>query len=357
MCDCLNLHNKGVRMKFFAGLVFGGLTSALLKAFPRRVGEDGGSGAGLASSSPNTAYCYNSIEHSIHHRTEEAKVFSNRFQPYVLGEIIPITHDTALFRFLLPNLEDEFNLKPCSSLQACYKYGVQAKDQCYRFYTPVTANHTKGYFDIIVKRKQGGQFTKHLFGMHIGDKLLFRCVSFKIQYKPNKWDHVGMIAGGTGFTPMLQVIRHALTEPLEPGVVDKTKLSFLFCNRTEKHILLKGLFDDLAEKYKDRFRLFYTIDLPLNSEYWSKQKNCFTGYVTEEMITQSMPKPNEKNSIVMICGPDHLLHHVAGTPMQTMAAMSSGLNIQPLAPDLNNLVELGGILGKLGYTNDTIYRF
>ncbi|EAN93238.1 putative NADH-cytochrome b5 reductase [Trypanosoma cruzi] len=300
------------------------------------------------------AECYRSIENALHFRNKkrDGEVFSQRYEPYQLGEVIPITHDTALFRFLL-HADEEFNLKPCSTLQACYKYGVQPMEQCHRFYTPVTANRTKGYFDIIVKRKNSGLMTTHLFGMHVGDKLLFRSVTFKVQYKPNKWNHVGMIAGGTGFTPMLQIIRHSLMEKWNDGSVDNTKLSFLFCNRTEKHILLKGLFDDLAERYSNRFKVYYTVDQPVEPENWKH----FVGYVSKEMVQQTMPAPDEKKKIIMLCGPDQLLNHVAGTPMGTMSAMSSGMNIQPLAPDLNNLVSLGGILGELGYKNDDVYRF
>nr|CCC94741.1 unnamed protein product [Trypanosoma congolense IL3000] len=189
--------------------------------------------------------------------------------------------------------------------------------------------------------------------MHVGDKLLFRSVVFKLQYRPNRWNHVGMIAGGTGFTPMLQIIRHSLLEPWENGVVDRTKLSFLFCNRTERHILLKGLFDDLAAKYPDRFKMHYTIDNAIDPDTWPHS----VGFVTEEMIRTTMPAPEEEKKIILLCGPDQLLSHVAGTPMGTMNTMSGGLNIQPMAPDLNNLVALGGVLGKLGYSNDDVYRF
>ncbi|RNF06774.1 reductase [Trypanosoma rangeli] len=325
-------------MRFFAAFA-AGLLGAMLR---RSVGD------------PCPAECYRSIENALQFRNKkkDGAVFSQRYEPYQLGEVIPITHDTALFRFLL-HADEEFNLKPCSTLQACYKYGVQPTEQCHRFYTPVTANHTKGYFDIIVKRKQGGLMTTHLFGMHVGDKLLFRSVNFKVQYRPNRWSHVGMIAGGTGFTPMLQIIRHGLMEKWKDGVVDHTKLSFLFCNRTEKHILLKGLFDDLSVRYPERFKVHYTVDQPVDPENWKH----FVGYVTKEMVQQTMPAVEEENKIIMICGPDQLLNHVAGTPMETMNAMSSGVNIQPLAPDLNNLVALGGILGELGYKDSDIYRF
>ncbi|KPA80875.1 putative mitochondrial Reductase [Leptomonas pyrrhocoris] len=303
--------------------------------------------------------CYQGIHNPLSFRNKQrpGQVFSQRYERYQLGEVIPITSDVALFRFLLHDPEDEFNLKPCSTLQACYKYGVQPTEQCQRFYTPVTSNHTKGFFDLIVKRKTEGLMTNHLFGMHIGDTLLFRSVAFKIQYRPNRWQHVGMIGGGTGFTPFLQIIRHALTERWDSGEVDKTRLSFLFCNRTERHILLGGVFDDLAERFSNRFRVFYTIDLAVDKETWMKKSNHFLGYVSPEMVKASMPAPDEKNKIIMLCGPDPLLSHVAGTPLSTMSSMSGSLNIQPMATDINNLVSLGGILGELGYDNNEVYRF
>lgn len=308
----------------------------------------------------NDAYCaFQGVNNALKFRNKPkaGQVFSQRYEYYQLGEIIPITSDTALFRFLLHNADDEFNLKPCSTLQACYKYGVQPADQCQRFYTPVTPNRTKGFFDLIVKRKDGGQMTSHLFGMHVGDSLLFRSVAFKIQYRPNRWSHVGMIAGGTGFTPMLQIIRHGLMQEWDDGKVDKTKLSLLFCNRTERHILLQGVFDELAKTYANRFRVFYTVDLAVDKEKWLAEPNHFLGYVDAEMVKASMPAPQEKNKIIMLCGPDQLLNHVAGTPMSSMTPMSSGYGIQPMGVDMNNLVSLGGILAELGYDNNDVYRF
>jgi cytochrome-b5 reductase len=58
--------------------------------------------------------------------------------------------------------------------------------------------------------------------------LLFKGPLSKIKYEPNKWKHIGMIAGGTGITPMYQVLRHALADKN-----DQTKFTLLFGNMTE----------------------------------------------------------------------------------------------------------------------------
>lgn len=294
--------------------------------------------------------------HKEHYRTSHHRAISAKLKPYVLGDIIPITHDVALLRFLLDDPEDVFNLHPCSTLQANFRSGGAAIDEVSRFYTPVTPNGTKGFFDIIVKRKPRGRMTSHLLGLHIGDRCNFRTVAFKVRYEPNRWERIGLIAGGTGFTPMLQVIRHALTHTSKDrfGREDATKISFLFCNRTEKHILLRDMFDKLARQHPDRFAVHYSVDSALEPAKW----DGYTGYITEDMLRETMPPPTlgEKTTI-LVCGPDKLLNHAAGVPMGAQITLSGSAHAQPVAPDLNNLTALGGLLGKLGYDGNQVYRF
>lgn len=341
-------------LSLMGGMVLGGCHS-LHHSFPSPLSATQSlSQQGEAQGEEQVVHCYRSIEDSVQFKDKgyTRKIFSTRFQPYRLGEIIPITHDVALFRFLLEDDNDEFNLVPCSTLQAMYKHGVQAAQKCQRFYTPVTPNGTKGYFDIIVKRKKDGAMTNHLFGMHVGDKLLFRNVAFKVAYKPNRWRKIGMIAGGTGFTPMLQVIRHALQEPAESGVIDTTELSFLYCNRTDRHVLLKGLFDDLARRHADRFKVYYAVDKAV-SKTWPH----WEGYITKKMLAETMPGPKEEKSIIMVCGPDHLINHVAGVNMALLNEMSGSRKVQPTTPNIANMTDLSGLLGQMGYDNEQVYRF
>jgi cytochrome-b5 reductase len=316
---------------------------------------------GHHASTPTTAQAaYRAIEEVSHFKDEKWFRGSNtpinsKFRYYTLGEVIPMTHDVALFRFLLPKEDDVFALRPCSTLQARLKEGVQAIDIVERFYTPVTSNGTKGYFDIIVRRQKQGRMTNHLFGLRPGDEMQFRTVMFKMQYRPNKWKQLGLIAGGTGLTPMLQVVRAAL-EGIDPtaavsGPPDRTKLSLLYCNRTERHILVRGLIDNLARAHPDRFRVTYCVDTPLKPEAW----RGYTGLITKEMLEATMPKSDPDN-LILLCGPDGMLSHVAGTPMGVLQVMSSSKNIQPAA-ELVNLTDVGGLLGELGWDSSNVYRF
>uniref|UniRef100_A0A0A9XWR8 NADH-cytochrome b5 reductase 1 n=1 Tax=Lygus hesperus TaxID=30085 RepID=A0A0A9XWR8_LYGHE len=110
-----------------------------------------------------------------------------------------------------------------------------------RFYTPITPNGTKGYFDLLVRKQRPGRFTEHLFSMNIGDNLLFRVVQYKLRYRKNRWKEVGLICGGTGICPILQFMSASLESK-----GDTTKMNLLFGNRSENQILLKGMLDKLA---------------------------------------------------------------------------------------------------------------
>lgn len=84
-----------------------------------------------------------------------------------------------------------------------------------------------------------------------------------------------MIAGGTGITPMLQVVR-AIIRGRAAG--DTTQVDLIFANVTETDILLKEDLDALA-KEDSGFRVHYVLDKP--PEGWTGG----VGYVTPEMIT------------------------------------------------------------------------
>lgn len=105
-----------------------------------------------------------------------------------------------------------------------------------------------------------------------------------------------MIAGGTGITPMLQLIRTITKDP-----TDETQTSLLFANQTEKDILLRHELDDLAKKHPNKLKLWYTLDS--SSEGWPYS----TGYISADMIKKHMFPPSP-DTIVLMCGPPPMIN-------------------------------------------------
>jgi cytochrome-b5 reductase len=297
----------------------------------------------------STIQAYNPPENVRHFKTDPKRnqTFDYAFQSFVLGEVVNLAKDVAIFRFLLHKPEDVFDLQPCSTLQACFKDGTSIIEQPMRHYTPITPYGAKGYFDLLVKKQKGGRFTEHLFSMEAGETLLFRRVQYKLDYAANKWRHIGLIGGGTGLTPLLQVIVASLNNP-----DDKTKLSLLFANQSENKILLKGLLDEFQQKSDNRFEVHYTVDRADNPETWKGR----TGHISAQMIRETMPPP-AKDILLMVCGPDKMMNKLVGAPFMVLRAMSGGNAYQPTANNLNNFSEVEGIVGSLGYTQENVYRF
>ena len=81
------------------------------------------------------------------------------------------------------------------------------------------------------------------------------------------YDHPSLILildvkGGTGITPMLQLIRAVFRD-----TNDRTELSLLFANQTEDDILLREELEDVQKQFPERFKLWYTVDRPTEGTY------------------------------------------------------------------------------------------
>ena len=132
--------------------------------------------------------------------------------------------------------------------------------------------------------------TTYIHNMKPGDHLEVKGPIPKLPYKANMKKEIGMIAGGTGLTPMLQVVHDIVNNPQ-----DKTKVTFIFANIAKEDILLKDHLDELAKNHSN-FKVYYVLEKP--PQGW----NQGTGFVSAEHIKQNMPKPSD-DSLVLVCGP------------------------------------------------------
>ncbi|KAI1841879.1 hypothetical protein JX266_011957 [Neoarthrinium moseri] len=161
-----------------------------------------------------------------------------------------------------------------------------------RSYTPVSNNADQGVLELVIKCYPDGLLTgQYLANLKEGDEVQFRGPKGAMRYRPGVCKKIGMLAGGTGITPMYQLIR-AICEDDR----DTTEISLIYANRTEDDILLRDELEVMAKKYPKNFKLFYLLDSPPPN--WSYG----SGYVTKDMMAARFPAPSA-DSKVMICGP------------------------------------------------------
>ncbi|NXO69936.1 NB5R2 reductase, partial [Phainopepla nitens] len=228
-----------------------------------------------------------------------------------------ISHDTKKFRFGLPSANHILGL-PVGQ-HVCLSAKIDG-NLVIRAYTPVSSDKTEGYVDLVIKvyRKnvnpkfpEGGKMSQYLDNLKIGDTIDFRGPNGLLVYKgsgtflikPDKKSeaerkfakHLGMIAGGTGIAPMLQLIRQIINDPK-----DSTKCYLLFANQTENDILLRAELEDIAKRHPEQFVLWYTLDRPPKDWKYS------SGFVTADMLRDHLPPPGSE-TLILMCGPPPMI--------------------------------------------------
>jgi cytochrome-b5 reductase len=170
-----------------------------------------------------------------------------------------------------------------------------ADKEVVRSYTPISSDEDHGYFDLMIKAYPQGNISAHMATLRIGDIMKVKGPKGAMVYTPNMCRHLGMIAGGTGITPMLQVIRAIIRGRPRNGGKDKTEVDLIFANVNPDDILLKEDLDKLAEE-DEGFRVYYVLNNP--PEKWDGG----VGFVTADMIKAKLPAPASDMKI-LICGP------------------------------------------------------
>jgi len=247
------------------------------------------------------------------------------WREFPLDKVFSVNHNTKIFRFLLQTKDARLDLPVASCI--IVRGDIEGEEEpVVRPYTPITYDQ-RGYFDLMVKNYPNGKMSSLIHSLRKGDTLEVKGPIPKIPYKANMKKEIGMIAGGTGITPMMQVLHEVLSNPR-----DETKLSLIFANVTEKDILLKDQFDKLAERYEN-FNVYYVLEKP--PENWEGGE----GYVTKEHINKVLPPPSDDN-MIFVCGPNPMLAALSG---EKLPDRSQG--------------PLSGILKDMGYNESQVYKF
>ncbi|XP_006243534.1 cytochrome b5 reductase 4 isoform X1 [Rattus norvegicus] len=210
-----------------------------------------------------------------------------------------VTHDTRLFCLMLP---------PSTHLQVPVGQHVYLKlsvtgAEIVKPYTPVSESllsdfkepvlSPNKYIYFLIKIYPAGLFTPELDRLQIGD---FVSVSgpegnFKVS-KLQEVEDLFLLAAGTGFTPMVTVLNHALTH-----MSSLRKVKLMFFNKTEDDIIWRCQLEKLALKDK-RFHVEYVLSAP--SPEWNGKQ----GHVSRALLSEFLQRSLENSKVFLcICGP------------------------------------------------------
>lgn len=251
---------------------------------------------------------------------------ASEFRSFPLIAKTELTHDTASFRFALP--DGHVMGMPTASCIVVRATNAEGK-AVVRPYTPVSSDATVGTFDLVIKTYPKGNVSKAVHAMKLGESLDVKGPFVKFKYEANQFKHVVMIAGGTGITPMWQVFTHALSLP-----EDRTKFTLIYANNSERDIIYKNEIAALERQHPDRFSVYHVLgEVPAG---WKQGQ----GFVNKEIIAAHSPAPAAGADVkVMICGPPPMMAAVCG------------------AKDGKDQGKLGGHLLDMGYSQEQVFKF
>ena len=244
---------------------------------------------------------------------------------FALSERIVLSPDSLLLRFSLQSPQHVLGLPVGQHMLFSAKVNGKL---VMRAYTPTSSDHDLGHFDLVIKIyyagvstqfPEGGKMSQHLGKMAVGDSIDVKGPLGHVTYVSRGVLKLGedthnvkkftMLCGGTGITPIYQVLCAVLRD-----AKDTTEMSLIFANRTEADILLKDELDMLARGHPNRLTVHYILSKPADAKKWLEggHGSCpatrSVGHLNKELVAQKCaPGGASTGAFALLCGPDGFL--------------------------------------------------
>ena len=211
---------------------------------------------------------------------------------YQLTAITQDTHDTKTFCFGLPDAAT-LDMLPGDYL---YVHATINGKSVKRPYTPSSMPGATGYFDLTVKRYETGLISKYLHEQKVGNSVLMSGPNQGGHWVDGMAKKVGFVAGGTGITPMISIIRWILAQR------QGAELFLVFANKTEADIIFRQEWDRNVREHSN-FHCYHVLEQPPVD--WSQG----IGRITDDVLAKHLPSPNSE-TVIFLCGPPPMVDHL-----------------------------------------------
>lgn len=272
-------------------------------------------------------------------------------QSYKLLSKTKLTNDSFILRYALSSsnaiLGSDSRIPTCIKINYAPPKDLLSqgdKKQLSKSYSPVSHPNRLGDFELIVKSykyRPGGGVGKYICDMQIGESIEATLKKERIMHGKaqvlGRWKHVGLVGGGTGIAPLLQIARIILDSN------DETKIYLLFINRTEEDILGRTIIDQMARDYFNKFFVHYSLTR-------EEKDNFLHGPGDVAMAQTALPDPTEDDTLILVCGKDGFVEHWAGPVGRAPSKPDGSKGGKIQGPLL-------GILAEAGFTAEQVFKY
>jgi len=228
-----------------------------------------------------------------------------------------VSDNNYLFRFLLQDEEACLGVEPCQyiNLQSTIPTMNNPEGELIsKSYHPISLDTDTGFVDFLIKIYKDkldnsntyGLFSNYLANLEKGQIVQltgpygnliykepghFEIIEKDGKKREKKFKKLAMIAGGTGITPMFQLVRKIATNNN-----DATAISLIYASKTVEELTFCN---DLSEFEQKGKLYFYPVVENVEISNWAFGK----GMISKEILFHYLPSNLDNDSLVLICGP------------------------------------------------------
>ncbi|GHB26434.1 ferredoxin--NADP reductase [Mongoliitalea lutea] len=229
-------------------------------------------------------------------RKKEEPSKGSQYISLKVREVVKETADTVTIYFEQP--EPYLDYKPGQFLTLILE--IDGKE-VRRSYSLCTSPFVDPYPGISVKRVTGGLVSNYLNDQIRPGKtieIMKPLGNFTVPFHSQNKRNFVMVAGGSGITPIMGILKSALIN--EP----QSKVSLLYCSRNEEQIIFKNALEGLQAKYGERLEIVHNLSQP--SAAWSG----WSGRLDATKIKEFHQKVTENSTLeplFFVCGPEGIM--------------------------------------------------
>lgn len=198
----------------------------------------------------------------------------------------------------------------------CHHHQLQYTTTSYIDFSPITRPDDEGVIGILCRvDEKGGPITKVLNCIRPGN-IMYMCAmgGLRLQFQDDsilfrgkKVKRIGLLAGGTGIAPMIQIIRAYSDHVRKNGsTVPLHGLNLIFAAEGEHDLAYMKVLNRVRDEFPDHFRIYVKLDKPPLG--WTEG----VGFVEPQDIRNELINPPyDDDDMIVICGPPMFEHSMS----------------------------------------------
>jgi ring-1,2-phenylacetyl-CoA epoxidase subunit PaaE len=218
------------------------------------------------------------------------------FHELRIKQVTKVTSRAVEIIFDIPsNLEESFKYE--SGQYLTLKAMIDGND-VRRAYS-ISSAPSDADLHVVVKAVDKGVFSNYAMKLRAGDTLEVAPPDGLFLYNKEEKGNLLLVAAGSGITPIMSVLKTALTGNTE------NKVALLYGNQSESQAIYLEQLNDLKDQYQDRLVLKYCFSR-------EERQDALFGRVTKANLNYFLKQDCEEFAFAKayLCGPEEMIHMV-----------------------------------------------